>query len=156
MTFEEKQPVPKAWSLAAFAPAAIVVVAVVTGDPAPAPVIVVFGAVTAAFLLWLWNIELITQVSEDTVTLRYRGLLKTRRIPISSIRRARARAYRPLLEYGGWGIKLGPAGWAYNVSGRQGVQLELDGARPLLIGSRRAEDLARAITASAHYRPAAG
>ena len=58
-----------------------------------------------------------------------------------------ARTYRPLLEYGGWGIRYAPfgKGWAYNVHGSQGVQLELTNGKRILIGSQRAEELARAI-----------
>ena len=57
-----------------------------------------------------------------------------------------ARTYRPILEYGGWGIRYTMGrGWAYNVSGNQGVQLELASGKRILIGSQRAEELARAI-----------
>jgi hypothetical protein len=34
---------------------------------------------------------------------------------------------------------------AYNVSGKEGVQLELANGKRILIGSQRAEELARAI-----------
>ncbi|MHC4114629.1 MAG: hypothetical protein ACYSSL_04835, partial [Planctomycetota bacterium] len=57
-----------------------------------------------------------------------------------------ARKYRPLLEYGGWGI-----GWslrkgrAYNVSGDKGVQLVFKSGKRLPIGSQRAEELEEAI-----------
>jgi hypothetical protein len=56
-----------------------------------------------------------------------------------------ARQYRPLREYGGWGIRFGPKGWAYNVSGNGGVQLILRSGKKLLIGSQRAQELAEAI-----------
>jgi hypothetical protein len=58
-----------------------------------------------------------------------------------------ARTYRPILEYGGWGIRYSPfgKGWAYNISGNQGVQLELMNGKRILIGSQRAEELARTI-----------
>jgi hypothetical protein len=58
-----------------------------------------------------------------------------------------ARTYRPILEYGGWGIRYSPfgQGCAYNVSGNRGVQLELADGQRILIGSQRAEELARAI-----------
>jgi hypothetical protein len=36
-------------------------------------------------------------------------------------------------------------GWAYNVRGNRGVQLELANGKRILIGSQRAEELAGAI-----------
>ena len=54
---------------------------------------------------------------------------------------------QPILEYGGWGIRYSPfgKGWAYNVRGNQGVQLELANGQRILVGSQRADELARAI-----------
>ena len=56
-----------------------------------------------------------------------------------------ARVYRPIREYGGWGIRYGKNGKAYNISGDRGVQLELQNSKPLLIGSQRADELAQTI-----------
>jgi hypothetical protein len=53
-----------------------------------------------------------------------------------------ARTYQPLGEFGGWGIRKGRGGKAYNVSGNQGVQLELKNGKKLLIGSQRSNELA--------------
>jgi hypothetical protein len=66
-------------------------------------------------------------------------------IPLAEVVRWEARTYRPILEYGGWGIRYTLKGWAYNVSGNQGVQLELANGQRILIGSQRAEELAGAI-----------
>ena len=57
------------------------------------------------------------------------------------------RRYSPLLEYGGWGVRLGPKGWAYITTGNQGVQLRLRRGRPVLIGSAHAHELEAAIRA---------
>jgi hypothetical protein len=45
-------------------------------------------------------------------------------IPFRDINRCEVRTYRPIREYGGWGIRYGRNGKAYNVSGDRGVQLE--------------------------------
>jgi hypothetical protein len=57
-------------------------------------------------------------------------------------------SYKPIKEYGGWGIK----GWSpnrliYNVSGDQGVELTLHDGRQLMLGSQRPQELAGAIAA---------
>jgi hypothetical protein len=57
-----------------------------------------------------------------------------------------ARVYRPILEYGGWGIRCGFKGArAYNVSGNKGVQLILQNGKRLLIGSQKPDELVEAI-----------
>ncbi len=70
-------------------------------------------------------------------------------IPIASIQRIEVVTYRPLADYGGWGIRLGRDGVrVLNARGNQGVRIDLaDGSRHL-IGSQRPEDLARALERS--------
>jgi hypothetical protein len=55
------------------------------------------------------------------------------------------RTYRPIRDYGGWGIRYGRNGKAYNVSGNRGVMLEFSHGQKLLIGSQKPGDLANAI-----------
>jgi hypothetical protein len=68
-----------------------------------------------------------------------------RTIAPAQIARWEARTYRPIREYGGWGVRFGPRGRAYNVSGNRGVELTLDNGKRVLIGSQRSDDLAAAI-----------
>lgn len=87
----------------------------------------------------------------DTTHLHVRFLPFLRRsIPLDQITRCEARTYRPLREYGGWGVRWGwgGRGWVYSVSGNRGVQLEFVSGKRLLIGSRRPEQLANAITSA--------
>jgi hypothetical protein len=109
----------------------------------------------AVWLLWVFIglglpllflfIRLTIEVTADEVVIRYRPLVK-RRIPLADIEGVRARTYRAVREYGGWGIK----GWsfknvAYNVSGDRGVQLTLRDGRRVMLGSRHPDELAQAI-----------
>lgn len=64
---------------------------------------------------------------------------------LEDIEQAKACTYRPLAEYGGWGIRYGKSGKAYNVSGNQGVLLTLKSGKTLLIGSQRPSELESAI-----------
>jgi hypothetical protein len=92
--------------------------------------------------------RLSVQVEPECVRIRFLPLWK-KTIPLADIVRWQARSYRPILEYGGWGIRYSlSSGWAYNVSGNRGVQLELTGGKRILIGSQRADELAEAITAA--------
>jgi hypothetical protein len=47
----------------------------------------------------------------------------------------------------GWGLHWTPAGWLYNVGGRDAVRLELAGQRPVIVGSDQAPLLRDAIEA---------
>lgn len=109
---------------------------------------------------WLWLILIVfglglpvlfavmrlhTIVEPDRLVLRFVPL-RTRQVPLSDIRRAYAREYRPIREYGGWGIRWFPGrGMVYSMSGKEGVQLELANGKRLLVGSRRPEQLLAAI-----------
>ena len=67
------------------------------------------------------------------------------KIAFTDIKTCQARTYRPIREYGGWGIRWSRHGKAYNVSGNQGVQLELADGRRILFGSQRPTELFHAI-----------
>jgi hypothetical protein len=49
--------------------------------------------------------------------------------------------YKPIRDYGGWGIKFGKKGKAYNVAGDKGLQLQLKSGKNILIGTQKAAEL---------------
>ncbi len=61
------------------------------------------------------------------------------------MRECYARRYSPLREYGGWGIRYGWSGWAYNLRGHEGVQLVFQNGGKLLLGSQQPQELEAAI-----------
>jgi hypothetical protein len=76
--------------------------------------------------------------------------LVKRDISLEEIARWEARTYNPLLEYGGWGIRYGWKGTAYNMGGNRGLQLEFTDGKRLLIGSQRSEEFAAALSQAKH------
>jgi hypothetical protein len=96
-------------------------------------------------------LELRTRVTDEGLQVDFRPFVH-RLIRYDQIRSAEARRYNPILEYGGWGLRYGRNGQAYNVSGDRGVQLTLSDGRGLLIGSRKDEALAAAINARLQSR----
>jgi hypothetical protein len=102
-------------------------------------IIVGTGVLLAAMRLRVW-------VEGDRLRVRFIPFVR-KEIPLEAIARFEARTYRPLLEYGGWGIRWGGSkrGWAYTVSGNQGVNIELTDGKRFLVGSRRPVDLAEAL-----------
>lgn len=100
----------------------------------------------AAVIVWLHKMSLVTQVRAEGLTVQFKWLWRPRLIPLSTIHSYRVVTYKPLAEYGGWGIRYGfNGGKAYTSSGTRGVQLEFVDGERLLIGSQRPEALARAI-----------
>jgi hypothetical protein len=96
------------------------------------------------------SLKLRVQVRPDRLEIRFFPFV-SRTIALHEITDCRARKYRPIREYGGWGIRCGGRrGTAYNVSGNTGVQLDLAGHKKLLLGSQRAEELADAIRRAKH------
>jgi len=63
--------------------------------------------------------------------------LKTHLIKISEIEKIEALQYKPFGDYGGWGIRYGFKGKAYNVSGNKGVKVHLSNDRNILFGSKK-------------------
>ena len=105
--------------------------------------LLVVSVTAAVFILVPW---LRVEVQGATLTYRFFPFHgKPRIVDLRDVRAARAVTYRPIRDYGGWGIRIGAKGWAYNVSGDRGVELELRDGTLLLIGSQRPEALAAAI-----------
>lgn len=101
----------------------------------------IFGIGFPAFFLWL---HMVVEVVPGAVIIRYHPFVN-RRISANEIVHVESRTYQPLGEFGGWGVR----GWggriAYNVRGNTGVELTLADGRRVLIGSRRADEMAGAI-----------
>jgi len=90
--------------------------------------------------------KLITEVRSDGLYIRFVPFhLSFRRISLEDLAGVEARTYSPMREYGGWGIRFGRGGRAYNVSGNRGVRIDYATGRHILIGSQRADELAGAI-----------
>ncbi len=116
-------------------------------NPAPDIALIVIVILIGLGLPYaLYKINLKTEVRSDGIYYRFFPFhLSFRRIGLEDIARYEAVTYSPLKEYGGWGIRYGRNGKAYNVSGNRGVQLELSDGQRLLLGSQRPEEFAIAI-----------
>ena len=71
-----------------------------------------------------------------------------RSFPFETIQSYEVITYNPIRDYGGWGIRYGLKGTAYNVKGNRGVLLEFaEGSKvkKLMIGSQVPERLFEAV-----------
>lgn len=108
---------------------------------------VICGAVAVLMLvLMVLFASLSVEVTREHVRLAFGVGLIRRTIPLARIRAATAVRNS---WWWGWGIRLTPRGWMWNVSGLDGVELELAGGNRFRIGTDDPQGLASAITAAA-------
>ncbi len=112
--------------------------------------VALFGLVREATLFYLF-IAVVTfvlfgtltvSVNADAVTIRFGPGLIRRRLALQKIRSWRA-VRTPW--YYGWGLRLYPGGWLYNVSGLQGVELVLIDGRKVRVGTDEPDALVAAL-----------
>ncbi|WP_199249356.1 DUF6141 family protein [[Phormidium] sp. ETS-05] len=110
-------------------------------------ILIVFGVIYGIFLpAVVYVTKLTTEVRTDGLYLSFYPILFYQiKIPYENVVKCDVKKYYPLRDYGGWGVRYGPKGKAYNVSGDRGVQLELANGERILIGSGNPEQLATAI-----------
>jgi len=95
------------------------------------------------FPLGFYVSGLTTRVYHDRLSIKLFPLhLTARTFPLNQIKEVQPQTYRPILDYGGWGIRYSRKGKAYNISGKQGVKIYFQNGRPLLIGSQKPTELA--------------
>ncbi len=90
----------------------------------------------------------VTELRHDHLTVEIAPFW-TREVPLTEVESAEAVTYKPLIHFGGWGIRYSPITkqWAYTMKGKQAVLLELADHKPLLVGTKRPDELAEAIIA---------
>ncbi len=105
----------------------------------------VFFLITPLIPFIFYFVKMNTEIDEQGININYSHFYK-RKILFNEIAEAYVRKYRPIIEYGGWGLK----GWkksnrAYNIRGDKGLQLELLNSDRVLIGTQKPEELAKII-----------
>ena len=92
-------------------------------------------------------VRLETKIQNENLTIKFWPFhFKPVIFPIDDIKNAEAITYNPIKDYGGWGIRYGIKGKAYNLNGNKGVLLTFKNNQVILIGSQSHEKLCKAIT----------
>ena len=102
-------------------------------------------SVPAAIAVLLYFYRLDTRVDASGVAYKiFPFQASWKMVSWGDITKVYIRQYRPIPEYGGWGIRygLGGKGMAYNVSGNIGLQLVKKDGKRLLIGTNKPGELA--------------
>lgn len=122
-------------------------------DVAAGVISIVFGLGLPGFFC---AANLTVRVCDDGLYYRYFPFhWRFRRIAPGDLAGFAAHTYRPIRDYGGWGVRWGQGGKAYNVSGNRGVMLYLAGGQRLLIGSQKPEEMAEAMGLAFGRKPGA-
>ena len=116
-------------------------------NPAPDYLVLILAIVVGGGLpLFMYIVGLDTKVGDCGLCVRFRPFHRQWRLfAFGDIRKAETCSYSALRDYGGWGVRYGKKGKAYNVSGNKGVMLTLSDGKNVLIGTRDHEALSRAI-----------
>ena len=76
--------------------------------------------------LFIYSMGLDTEVTDCGVRIRFRPFhRKWVVLEFNNIQKAEAHTYSPIKDYGGWGIRYGTKGKAYNVSSNKGLFLTM-------------------------------
>jgi len=110
-------------------------------------VLAILVIVIAGAIVWLVGFSILTtEVSRRGIRVRFFPFHRSwREFRPEEIEEVRVGKYRPIVEYGGWGLRLGMKGWAYNVRGNEGAEIRFRNGKNLLIGTQKANELALAL-----------
>ena len=109
------------------------------------PWIYLVAVLVLAILASVATLRQKTVVTPEAVTVRF-GVFYRTQIPLSDVRQAEAIVYRPIADYGGWGIRGFRRKRAFNARGDRGVLLTRADGSTVLIGSQKPRELLEALT----------
>lgn len=61
------------------------------------------------------------------------------------IQSVKVRKYSPITEYGGWGVRIGPNGKAFNVKGNKGIEIITANGDNRMIGTQKMEEVSEVL-----------
>jgi hypothetical protein len=109
--------------------------------------VLVLDLVIMLGIIWLFlKMSLQVEISEEGLHFKFPPLLvKWKIIAKDEIESFTVRTYRPVSEFGGWGIKGSSRKMAYNMSGNIGLELVLKNGRKVLFGTQKSQAIKYAM-----------
>jgi len=102
--------------------------------------------ISVAFPLLFYIFQLRIKINEEGLHYQFYPFhFKSYTIKLDEIEKFEALQYRPIGDYGGWGIRYGFKGKAYNISGNKGVKIYLKNGKNILFGSQKYKELEKAL-----------
>jgi hypothetical protein len=97
---------------------------------------------TLSLCILFGTVRLNTMIDEEGISYRFYPFhIRFRVIRWEVIEKVEVIKYHPIADYGGWGIRYGKGGRAYNVSGDRGLRLDLKNGKHLMLGTQKEEEL---------------
>lgn len=101
------------------------------------------GLLLVIFILFFF-MRLHTQIDENGITIQFLPFVRRKTWNWDSIDHVFIKEYS-ILDYGGWGYRIGKSGTAYNTKGKYGVQLILKNGAKIMIGTQQPEAIMEVI-----------
>jgi hypothetical protein len=111
--------------------------------------LLIFNIFPLLMVVLFISLRLETEITGEGIRFRFLPFqVRFKIIRWNEIEKAYVRKYRPLMDYGGWGIRFGvpSKGRAYNIRGNMGLQLELKNNKKILIGTQKSDEMERALS----------
>ncbi len=89
-----------------------------------------------------------TKIYDDGIYFRYVPfIMKYRKINMLSVQSYEIKKYRPIRDFGGWGIRFSFKGKniVYNVSGDMGLELVLQTGKIIILGTQKPDEIGNAL-----------
>lgn len=112
---------------------------------------IVLFLVVISSIIFIFNLK--TRIDEHGIYYKFFPFhFSLKKIQWKNIHKVYVRKYSPIMEYGGWGIRLtfNKKGKAFNVSGNIGIQIELKNGKKILIGTQKEKEVKLILTSYSH------
>lgn len=102
-------------------------------------------SIGVSLLFYLFRLD--TEISKEGISARFFPLhQKFRRFAWDSIESIEVRKYKPIWDYGGWGLRFSQKNKAWTISGNLGIQIKFKNGKALLIGTKDPEAVKNILT----------
>lgn len=120
--------------------------AIGTNPPSDTSMLILWLTFGIIFPVFMYSLRLTVEVRNSGLYFQFYPFhISLKRTSFENIKSYEVRSYRPLRDYGGWGIRYGLNGKAYTTHGTMGVMLEFSNGKRLMLGSQKPEELESAL-----------
>lgn len=102
-------------------------------NPMPNVIFILTLLLVIALTIFFILLKLETRIDNNGIEYRFYPITKQKIIAWKEIQSIKTITYRPILDYGGWGIK----GDAYTTKGNKGIKIHFKSGKTMLIGTQK-------------------
>ena len=125
-------------------------------NPSPDWFLILMAILPFFLILLLLTIKLSIQINEQGIYFRFYPFHNSiKEILWKDIESVYVRKFKPISEYGGWGIRTISLkkNIAYTISGDKGLQIELKDGKKILLGTQNPEEVEKIVSQITHITP---